>query len=152
MYTKEEKKALVKNFWQHFDNYCRLQPELAGRKKLWILHRTGVHYVDLKFEPGRKRTLVMIECNNKDEDERLKMFERLLQYGAVIEQGLENQLTWDLIYTRHSGEEVSRIYTSLENTDIHRQTDWHRMFQFMAQKMNILQENFMDIAEFLKED
>ena len=152
MYTKEEKKALVKNFWQHFDNYCRLQPELAGRKKMWVLHRTGVPSVDLKFEPGRKRTMVMIECNHKDEDERLEMFENLLQYRSVLEEGLENALTWDLVYTRLSGEEVSRVYTSLENKDIHRQNDWHSMFQFMASNMNILQKNFMDIAEFLKDD
>jgi hypothetical protein len=152
MYTKEEKKALVKEFWIHFDNYCSLQPELSWRKKKWALHRTGIPYLDLKFDPGRKATLVMIELNHRDEDRRLEIFERLLQYKAIIEQNLEGEFQWELVVTRSSGQEVSRIQTSLKGVDIHRRSDWHMMFQFMAEKMNQLQQNFFEIAELIKDD
>lgn len=152
MYTKEEKKALVKSFWQHFDNYCRLQPELSWKKKKWVLHRTGLSHVHLKFEPGRKQVIVMLELNHNDEDRRLEIYERLLQYKPIIEQNLEEELIWDLVYTRELGEEVSRIYMVLEGVDIHRQNDWLKIFQFMATKMDVLQNNFMEIAELIKDE
>jgi hypothetical protein len=146
MYTKEEKKALVKSFWIHFDNYCNLQPELSWKKKKWVLHRTGIKNIDLKFEAGRKHVAVMLELNHKNEDQRLEYYERLLQYRVILEQGLE------LAYTRPMGEEVSRIFTSLRGVDIHRQSDWHAMFQFMAEKMTLLQHNFLEIADFIEDE
>lgn len=152
MYTKEQKKALVKDFWVHFDNYCNLQPELAWRKKKWVLHRTGIPHVDLKFDPGRKQTQVMIELNHRDEDKRMVVFEQLMQYREVLESGLDQKLHWELVYTRHTGQEVSRIYAVMENVDIHRRSDWHQMFQFMAGTMIQLQENLLDIAPFLDEN
>lgn len=152
MYTKEQKKALVKDFWVHFDNYCNLQPELAWRKKKWVLHRTGIPNVDLKFDPGRKQTQVIIELNHRDEDKRMVVFEQLMQYREVLESGLEHKLHWELVYTRDTGQEVSRIYSVLEGVDIHRRSDWHEMFRFMAANMMQLQENLLDIAPFLNEN
>lgn len=152
MYSKEEKKALVKEFWKAFDEFCNQYPMLAWRKKKWLLHRTGINNIDLKFEPGRTTTLVILELNHKNEDRRLEMYERILHFKAILEQGLEDELIWNLVYTRESGEDVARIYTALDGVDIHRRSDWPRMFAFMAEKMDKLQANFMDLSDFIKDE
>jgi len=152
MFTREEKKLLVREFWKSFDDYCNLDPMLAWRKKKWILHRTGINNIDLKFEPGRNATMVILELNHRDEDRRLEMYERILHFKPVLEQQLEGELIWTLIYTRPSGEEVSRIYTELTGVDIHRKLDWPKMFEFMAKKMDILQQNFLDLSDFIRDE
>ena len=152
MYTREEKKALVREFWRSFDEYCNRFPLLAWRKKKWVLHQTGMSSIDLKFEPGRQSTKVILELNHKDEDRRFEMYERLEHFKPILEQQLEEELIWTLVYTRPSGEEVSRIYTELKGVDIHRKTDWPTMFAFMAEKMDILQQNFLDLSDFIKDE
>jgi len=152
MYTRGEKKALIKEFWKSFDDFCNLDPMLAWRKKKWMLHRTGINNIDLKFEAGRQATRVILELNHRDEDRRLEMWERILKFKSVLEQQLEGELHYHLIYIRESGEEVSRIYTELKDVDVHRKLDWPRMFSFMADKMDILQQNFLDFSDFIKDE
>lgn len=152
MYTREEKKALVKEFWKSFDDYCNLDPMLSWRRKKWVLHRTGINNIDLKFEPGRNGVAVILELNHRDEDRRLAMYGRLLQFKPILEQGMEGEMIWALVYTRDSGEEVSRIYTELKGVDIHRKRDWPEIFAFMAGKMEVMQNNFLDLVDFIKDE
>jgi hypothetical protein len=62
MYSREEKKELVKNFWKSFDEYCNKIPLLSLNKRKWILHKTKISNVTLKFEPGRENAKVILEA------------------------------------------------------------------------------------------
>ncbi|MDP4185259.1 MAG: DUF4268 domain-containing protein [Bacteroidota bacterium] len=149
MYSREEKRQLIIDFWSQFDDYCSSLPELAWKKKKWILHRTGIKGVHLKFDPGRKSTIVMIEVNHRREADRLAMFEKLESYKVILEQNLDEGLIWDFLYARETGQEVCRIYTSLEGVDFHRKSDWSSIFAFMASKMAILEQNLMELKDVL---
>jgi len=151
MYSKEEKRLLVQEFWLMFDKYSNSIPSLKHKRKKWSLHRTGVNGVDLRFEPGRKSVQVMIEITHKSEARRLDMFERIESYKVIIESGLEGELIWDFNYTRDNGQEVCRIYTEKKDLDIHRKEHWPEMFTFMAEKMEPLQNNLLEIAEMIKD-
>lgn len=54
MYSREEKKALVKKFWDSFKVYTIEQNELKGIYSKWMLDRTGINDLDLRFEVGRR--------------------------------------------------------------------------------------------------
>ncbi|MDH6358324.1 DUF4268 domain-containing protein [Parabacteroides sp. PF5-9] len=151
MYSKEELKNLKTEFWESFAAYCEVQPYLRGRKKIWVLYNTKVKAVELKFDIVRKKTMVMIEVNHRQEDSRLEMVEKLTWYKETLERDLENELIWDICYRRETGQEVARIYILKEGADLHRREDWGELFAFMAQKMYLLERNFLEIAAYLKE-
>ena len=122
MYSKEEKKKLTIYFWELFKRRCAVHPDLQFKKKKWILHRTKIKGVALRFDVGRKDAKVILELHNRSEKLRLKAFEVLERYKVIMEEGFENGLTWEFYYQRpDSGQEVCRIYTTLENVDLHRQ-------------------------------
>lgn len=151
MYSKEELKALKLEFWESFAAFCEVQPYLRDRKKIWVLYDTKVKGVELKFDANRAGAYVILEVNHRREDLRLEMFERLTWYKEVLEADFPEELIWDICFVRETGRQVARIYTALEGIDLHRRSDWGTFFRFMAEKMYLLERNFMGIAEYLRD-
>ena len=150
MYSKDEVKLLRKEFWIVFARRCEIVPELRYKKKKWILFDTGLNGIDLKFDVSRTEALVMIEINSRQEDRRLEIFETMLKYRLLIEDGFSEPLTWDYCYERESSQEVCRIYTSLPNVDFYRQNQWPDIFNFFIDNMLILENNLMEIKDALE--
>jgi hypothetical protein len=153
MYSREEAKKLRLEFWEQFGRRCEAHPMLRNKSKKWILHRTKIKGIALRFDAGRKNAAVMLELNHKNENKRLKAFEILEQYKLIIEEGFKNGLNWEFYHQREdSGQEVCRIYTELEGVDLHRQKQWPEIFNFFIENMIKLEENFLQIRDVLKEE
>ncbi len=151
MYSKEEKKKLTTNFWELFKRRCAVHPDLQFKKKKWILHRTKIKGVALRFDIGRNNAQVILELHNSSEKLRLKAFEILIRYKVVLEQGFENGLNWEFYYQRpDSGQEVCRIYTTLENVDLHNQNQWPDIYNFFIENMMKLEDNFLLVKDVLE--
>ena len=151
MYTKDELRKLKIAFWESFASYCEVQPYLRDRKKIWILYNTKIKGVELKFDATRNGAYVILEVNHKQEDLRLEMFEKLTWYKETLEKDFPEGLIWDICYVRETGKEVARIYTCKEGIDFHRKEHWGEFFLFMASKMYLLERNFTEIAEYIRE-
>ena len=151
MYSREELKNLKLEFWESFAAFCEVQPNLRDRKKIWTLYDTKVKGIELKFDANRKGAYVILEVNHRSETQRLEMFERLTWYKEMIEVDFPDGLIWDICFVRENGQQVCRIYTAKEGLDIHRRSDWGEFFAFMAGQMYLLERNFMEIAEYLRE-
>jgi len=118
-----------------------------------MLYRTKIKGVALRFDVGRKNANVILELSNRNERIRLKAYEILEKYKVIIEEGFENGLTWEFYHERaDSGQEVCRIYTTLDHVDIHRQNQWPDIFNFFIENMLKLEENFLSIRDVLKEE
>ena len=151
MYTKDELRELKIAFWESFASSCEVQPYLRDRKKIWILYNTKIKGVELKFDATRNGAYVILEVNHKQEDLRLEMFEKLTWYKETLEKDFPEGLIWDICYVRETGKEVARIYTCKEGIDFHRKEHWGEFFLFMASKMYLLERNFTEIAEYIRE-
>ena len=151
MYSKEEKKRLTTDFWQLFKRRCEVHPYLKLKKKQFILHRTKIKSIALRFEISRDNAKVILELHNRSERLRLKAFEVSERYKIILEEGFENGLIWEFYYQRpDSGQEVCRIYTVLENVDLHRRNQWPDIFNFFIENMIKLEENFLQIRDILE--
>ena len=151
MYSIEEKKKLTIDFWELFRRRCSVHPGLQFKKKKFILHRTKIKGVALRFDIGRKDAKVMLELHNRSEKLRLKAFEVLERFKVVLEEGFENGLTWEFYHQRpDSGQEVCQIYTRLENVDLHRQNQWPDIYNFFVENMIKLEENFLLVRDVLE--
>lgn len=153
MYSKEEKKKLTVDFWLLFKKRCAVHPVLKRRKKKFILHRTKIKSVALRFDIGRNEAKVILELHHRSERIRLKAYEVLERYKIVIEEGFENGLTWEFYHERiDSEQEVARIYTTLKDVDIHRQNQWPDIYNFFIENMIKLEDNFMSMQEILEDE
>jgi hypothetical protein len=153
MYTHEEAKQLRLQFWEQFGKRCRVHPQLSERRKNFLLHRTKISGVALRFEAGRNGARVILELGQQNEDIRLKAFEIIQNYKLVIEDGFPGGLNWEFFHQREDSEkEVCRIFTEMTNADIHDQNQWPAIYNFFIENMLRLEENFLQIRDVLKEE
>ena len=153
MYSKEEIKELRLKFWNDFKSYGETCPELNYRKKRWMLNETGVRGIAFRFDVDRNSARVILELQHKHEDRRLKTFEILERYKAVMDEGFENGLVWEYYHQREdNSQEVCRIYTQLENVDWHRQNQWPEIYIFFIRKMLQMEENFVLLKDSLMDE
>lgn len=153
MYTQEEAKQIRLTFWETFGKRCRIHPELSQRRKNFILHRTKIPGIALRFEAGRENALVILELGQRNEDKRLKAYEILEKYKVVLEEGFDEGLIWEFYHKREdSNKEVCRIFTEITGVDIHRQSQWPDIYNFFIENMIRLEENFLQIRDLVKEE
>lgn len=153
MYSKEEAKKLRVDFWEMFGKRCEVHPDLMYRKKKWLLHRTKIKDVALRFDINRKDAKVILELSSRSEQLRFKAYEFLERYKVLIENGFENGLIWEFYHEREdSGKEICRIYKQLPNVDLHRRNQWPDIFNFYIENMLKLENNFIEIRDLLQEE
>ncbi|NDV46760.1 DUF4268 domain-containing protein [Paludibacter sp. 221] len=149
MYTKDELKELKKEFWEGYGNFCRNLPGMEHRKDKFLLN-TKMKGVEFKYDATREGAFVILEINNKDENERLNKYEQFEKYKAILEADFPEGLIWNFAYRRECGNEVCRIYSFKPGLDIHRRTDWLAFFRFMSAEMLKLEEAFLDIKDAIR--
>jgi hypothetical protein len=153
VYTKEELKELNLRFWAEFRQFVQNHPDPDIRRKRWILNDTGVNGIAFRFDLDRQNAFVMIELQHKNEERRLTSFEILERYKVVLEEGFPAGLQWEFYHKRvDNGQEVCRIFTRLDGVDFHQQNQWPEVYQFFAQNMIRLEENFLMLREVFKEE
>lgn len=153
MYSKEEAKKLRVDFWQMFGKRCEVHPELQYRKRKWLLHRTKIKDVALRFDINREDAKVILELSSRSEKLRFKAYEFLEQYKVVLEKGFSDGLIWEFFHEREdSGKEICRIYTRLTGVDLHRQNQWPDIYNFYIENMLKLENNFIELRDLLQEE
>ncbi len=152
MYSKEELRNLKTELWESFAAFCDVQPFLRGRKPMWMLYDTKVKGVELKFDISRKGAIVALEINHRGEEDRLEMYERIGWYKETLEKDFPgNELIWELVYELENGKQVSRIFVEKTGIDFHRRAHWGDFFRFMADNMYLLERNFNEFCEYLRD-
>ncbi|MGB5942657.1 MAG: DUF4268 domain-containing protein [Leeuwenhoekiella sp.] len=108
-----------------------------------MLYNTGIKEVLLRFDFDHMDAKVALDLETKDDIARLLYFEKLEQLKTLFESEVGNDYIWEMDYTRPSGQQISRIYKVLPNVNIHRKTDWPKVFEFFYTEMSKL-ENFLN--------
>lgn len=148
MYSKDEEKALKKEFWDGFADYA--QPFLKERgKRTWLLFNTRIRGLEFKFYVDRQKAGVLLEINAKNEDRRFRIFEALNDYKSLLEEGMPT-LDWHLIAETPMGKEVSEISVCLSDVDYYNRQTWPAIYPFFCTTMLLFEENYFDIFESLK--
>ncbi len=150
MYKKEEYREFKLEFWQAFDRYTDFFSMKIGVPVEWMLYKTGIKDLELKFDVQPKSVRVVLESASRDFDRRFDIYAELDNYKAVLFDGIETEWEWDDSFTLESGKRVGRVFIELP-ISFHNRDSWPEIFSFMATNMYQLQTNFQEILPILKE-
>ncbi len=150
MYRKEEAKKLREKFWTDFYNKSARLRLKNGKPRKWMLYKTGIKGVELKFDLTQKNMSVMIEIFYRNVYTRLEVFEKFEQVRALISEAYEGELTWDDNVVTEYGKEVCQIYERNDGVNIHDQGQWDEIMNWLMTKMLSLENAFEEVHSFLK--
>ncbi len=149
MFSKEEAKELRLEFWRKLDNRTRRLPGQSGRKRKWISDRTDIKGLDLRFDVDREKAIVALEINNKQEEKRLELYERLESCKTIFETTFGKHLTWDYLYEKPTGKHVCRVYVEMK-ADLYEVKEWPKVSYFLIDNMMRLEKAFLEVKDYLK--
>ena len=151
MYSKDEAKQLMTDFWNGFSNYSRCQSVKLGRPVEWMLYKTGIKGLELKFDLDCKWIRSVIEVNARSETRRTEIYNELRRYVPILETDLPTPLQWTENHLLATGKPVMRAFCERTDLNFHNRAVWPEMFRFMFDTMLPLQTNFADILPVLEE-
>lgn len=151
MYSKEEAKQLKQDFWEGFDRYTKYYSKQVGEPIKWMLYKTGIKGLELKFHIEKKMFQVMIEVNHKSEDKRFDIYVELNKYKNILESSFKTEVFWVDEYEVDERKTVSRIFVEKDGYNFNRTDDWPEIYKFLASNMYTFQSNFEDVHDILKD-
>ncbi len=151
MFSKEEARVLRQEFWIKFSDYTNFFSLKKGVPVKWMLYKTGIKGLELKFDINKKDIKVILEINCKNSDRRFDIFVELDNYKKILEYGFAENLIWEEDYNINGHKAVSRIYVEMQDVKYYNKNNWVMIFEFMAENMFTLQSNLEEILPVLKE-
>lgn len=151
MYNKNELRQLKQEFWETFNRYTQYYSKELGEPIEWMLYKTKIKGLELKFEVENNWVKVILEINSKNEDRRLLHFAELSKYHNLINIGFDDRLFWEVSVHLSEGKTVSQIFCINNSYNFHNKDHWNEIFRFMASNMYQLQSNLKEILPILEE-
>ncbi len=150
MYSREEAKELRVAFWKQFRDFTNKRRKNKGRTGKWILDKTGINALNLRFHFDEQIALVGIDIETRNIDKRLALYEKLESTRSQIDKALGENTIWELEYIRENNKAVSRIYTAIEGVSILDRQHWNRVNMFFFDRMTALEDYFLEYKDYIR--
>jgi hypothetical protein len=144
MYSKEENRLLRQEFWTTFDKYTQFYGKKTGAPIKWMLYKTGIKGLELKFAIDSQTIKVCIE-------RRIAMLVFLDTYRSIINQDFDPTPIWNDHLLTDTNKTVAQVYVEKTGLNFHNRDHWPDIYEFMASNMLRLQTNLQDILPLLQE-
>lgn len=142
MYSREESKKIRQAFWISFGK---------GYSRKWLLYNTRIKDVSLKFTFTRKFAEVSIDLDAVDEVMRMYYFEKLQSLQSILREEFLPRAVFAEEYELETGKIISRIYVRKEGVNIHQTEDWPAVQEWLAEKMDALEQFFLEYRDFIEQ-
>jgi len=150
MYSAEEAKRIRNEFWEGFRNYTNQRRKRQGVSGKWMLTRTGINALNLRFHIDQQQAQVGIDLETSNMDKRLELFEKLESTKKILHNVMSEPMIWEVDYLRENGKSVSRIYLKMDDVNIYDTGTWKRVYRFFFEKMDALESYYRDYQDFLR--
>lgn len=150
MYSKEEAKKLRLEFWSRFEHYSAVRRRQKGKPEKWMMNKTGIRQLKLKFHIDEKIASVGIDIETRNMDKRLEIFSKLEELKPALEKRTGKEFIWDLDFILPTGKSISRISLVKENVSIYDKSTWPEVFPFFHKNMMKIEDFFEEFREILK--
>mgnify|MGYP006284510861 CR=1 FL=1 len=150
MYSKDEAKQIRLEFWDRFEKYAALRRRQKGKPAKFIMNKTGIKQLKLKFHFDTTEAIVGIDIETRNLDKRIELFGKLEELKSILEKNLGTALNWQLEYTLPTGKSISRIYLTKKDVNIYNKDTWPEVFPFFYKNMMKIEAFFEEYRELLR--
>ncbi len=150
MYTREEAKEIRLEFWQRFSSYSAIRRRQKGKPAKWIMNKTGIRQLKLKFHVDTHHALTGIDIETRNMDKRIALFNLLEELGVRLEETMGTEMEWELEHILPSGKSISRVSVKLDGVSLYNRNDWPDIFKFFYRNMMKLEAFYEEYADLLK--
>jgi hypothetical protein len=150
MYSQEEEKRLRLEFWDRFENYSAVRRRQKGKPSKFMMNKTGIKQLKLKFHFDTTHALVGIDIETRNLDKRIELFGKLEELASILENSIGSSLTWELEHILPTGKSISRVSTIKSEVNIYNRECWPEVFPFLYKNMMKFESFFEEYRDFIR--
>lgn len=137
MYSKSELKEIKKDFWTSFGQFSQLKRSRLGYPKKWMLYRTKLKGLELKFGFNNNKCITAIEIDlsiSKSEDyiSKIKLLKNEISHLSTYSLHSE--------YIQENNKTVYRFFFEKDKLTLKDKSHWPDIFNFFFEQMIILEQ------------
>lgn len=149
MFSKEDRIALTEEFWAELKQKSK---QRYGKRHSWVLQKTGIKGIQLKFEIERDEALVVLQCHSPSKDRREWLYDILKQYYRVIADIAGEAPIWDKEGDLETLQNMPSAYYRLEKVDYLQRKYWEEIHEFFIVYMKKMEDAYLEIKDVLKNE
>jgi len=142
MYSKKENKEIKQRFWIELGERSSKLKDEWGNPKKWILYKTDIKGIELKFDASNGDISVQIEINHKDKAQRDDLFSKFMELQPKLDAIFGSALMYEKDVRLPVRTVVSRISCQQANVNINDPSQKNIAFSFFISKMIKLEKVF----------
>ena len=150
MYSKDELKRLKTEFWTTFGQFSQLKRSRLGYDKKWVLYKTKLKGLELKFDFIGNSCIVAIEIDtnySKSEDYISKI--NLLKDEIISSSTAK--LHSEYLQLQRTNKRVYRIFFEKDELSFKNKNLWPDIFEFFFDHMIVLEGFVMENKDILEQ-
>jgi len=151
MYSKEETKQMRMDFWEGFKKYSVPKRRAVGKNREWMLQKTGIKSVSLKFDLQKDKACVGIEIFHRDKYKEGLYYEKFESLRGILYDVFGDTITWLPDYISEEGRQFAFICVEKEHVGIHKPKTWEETYRFFYENMTKFEDVFTEYKDFIKE-
>lgn len=141
MFSKQESKALRKEFWISFGK---------SFPRKWILYNTKIKDFSFKFHFDTKKAIVALDIENPDLERRIHYYEKMQSLQNILVENYLPEAIFHDTYFLENDKGISRIYVQKDGVCIHNKDTWQEAMVFLNDNMTKFEEFYMDFQDVIK--
>lgn len=152
MYSKEEKKQLIIDFWSELNETLTYKGKKIGRNLDWMNYPTKIKGLYFRMEFNDKEARLCIDLQFTNDGVREVFFEQFEEFKKAFHQKI-NKSFWEKNYEHSNGKTISRIYFKIDNVDIEDKNTWETAKDFLSEsflKLDAFWQEFNEVFYALK--
>ena len=148
MYSKQQASALRQAFYTAFGAYMSPVLSADDEPQNWINYKTGVKHIHIRMDTPNRGASIGIVLTDTDSLLRLQVFEQLQQLQGILNEttGFADWI-WEPTTYNQTGQEISRIFVSLERASVLNKADWPELISFFKTRLIAL-DQFWRLVKF----
>lgn len=152
MYSKQQASALRQAFYTAFGTYMAPILSADEEPQNWINYKTGVKQILIRMDTPNRGASVGFVLTHPDSLLRLQVFDQLQQLQGILNEttGFADWI-WEPTTYNQTGQEISRVYVSIERASVLNKADWPELISFFKARLIAL-DQFWRLVKFQFED
>lgn len=141
MFSKQESKALRKEFWISFGK---------SFPRKWILYNTKIKDFSFKFHFDTKKAIVALDIEDADLEKRIHYYQKMQSLQNILLENYLGEVKYEDVYFLENGKEISRIFVQKNGVSIHDKNTWQETMVFLNETMEKFEEFYQDFEDVIK--
>lgn len=150
MFTSDEKKDLIRRFWQQLNEKLTIAGKKKGRNIDWMNYPNKINHLYFRMEADTELARFCIDIQFLDPGVREVFFEQFEEFKVMLTENMPHDLKWLKSFEHPNKKTIARIHSEVKEISIYDEKTWPVAHQFLLDDFLAFDDFWQDFGEVFR--